>query len=358
MDSPVIGIKIANGTFFPILNSEDRIKKRVILTPVAEGQTDVKIDIFRGDGEGMFNPVYVASLILNNIEADADKGTEIELLIGISDENILDAEAYDKISGEKQLLSISLEALDETDFFEIPDEDESSISSFNAEIAGHDEFDADSLDDDFYSNEEDLLSEELPSDEYFDDELSTVDDLSQESALPGDEKSDLPDEVEEDESRYLYNYEKNRSDKQVSALKTAIVFLSIVFLIFLVLLIYTIIKKPAAAEFQIKEETGKEIVVETEKKMPEALPVPAPAPAPAEKKAEPAEKKEVPVPASEEKKPAAPKTVRYRIKRGDTLWDISSAYYRTPWLYKKIAKDNNIKNPDLIYAGAYINIKE
>ena len=49
--------------------------------------------------------------------------------------------------------------------------------------------------------------------------------------------------------------------------------------------------------------------------------------------------------------------VRYRIKWGDTLWDISNTYYRTPWLYKKIARDNKIKNPDLIYAGYHIIIK-
>ncbi len=54
--------------------------KKSYTDPVAAGQTDVKIDIFRGDGEGMFNSVYVASLILNNIGSDSKSGTEIELL--------------------------------------------------------------------------------------------------------------------------------------------------------------------------------------------------------------------------------------------------------------------------------------
>lgn len=48
----------------------------------------------------------------------------------------------------------------------------------------------------------------------------------------------------------------------------------------------------------------------------------------------------------------------YRIKRGDTLWDISSTYYRNPWLYPVIARANGIKNPDLIIAGARIFIPE
>ncbi len=55
---------------------------------------------------------------------------------------------------------------------------------------------------------------------------------------------------------------------------------------------------------------------------------------------------------------AAGTGVSYRIKRGDTLWDISSTYYRNPWLYPVIARANDIKNPDLIIAGARIYIPE
>jgi nucleoid-associated protein YgaU len=55
----------------------------------------------------------------------------------------------------------------------------------------------------------------------------------------------------------------------------------------------------------------------------------------------------------------APATgVKYRIKKGDTLWDISATYYRNPWLYPKLAKANNIKNPDLIFADTTIFIPE
>jgi nucleoid-associated protein YgaU len=50
--------------------------------------------------------------------------------------------------------------------------------------------------------------------------------------------------------------------------------------------------------------------------------------------------------------------VTYRIKRGDTLWDIASTYYRNPWRYPRIAKANNIKDPDFILAGARIFIPE
>ncbi|MCR5724140.1 MAG: Hsp70 family protein [Treponema sp.] len=48
--------------------------------------------------------------------------------------------------------------------------------------------------------------------------------------------------------------------------------------------------------------------------------------------------------------------VVYHIKWGDTLWDISAAYYKNPWRYPKIANYNNIKNPDLIISGTDITI--
>jgi hypothetical protein len=48
--------------------------------------------------------------------------------------------------------------------------------------------------------------------------------------------------------------------------------------------------------------------------------------------------------------------VVYQIQWGDTLWDISAAFYRNPWLYPKIAKDNKIRNPDLIIAGSNLRI--
>lgn len=48
--------------------------------------------------------------------------------------------------------------------------------------------------------------------------------------------------------------------------------------------------------------------------------------------------------------------IRYQIRWGDTLWDIADTYYRNPWLYPRIAKYNNIADPDFIVSGTYITI--
>lgn len=81
----------------------------------------------------------------------------------------------------------------------------------------------------------------------------------------------------------------------------------------------------------------------------------APAPAAEENKivVAPEPEKVVPAPAPKaEKKP----DVKHHIRWGDTLWDLSESYYRTPWKYPKIANYNHIKNPDLIISGTDILI--
>ena len=65
-----------------------------------------------------------------------------------------------------------------------------------------------------------------------------------------------------------------------------------------------------------------------------------------------------PVPAEKPKTTGATGDIRYRIKWGDTLWDISEAYYKNPWRYPRIARYNNIKNPDFIISGTDILIPE
>lgn len=64
----------------------------------------------------------------------------------------------------------------------------------------------------------------------------------------------------------------------------------------------------------------------------------------------------VPVPPKE--LDVKPENITYKIKWGDTLWDISDAYYKNPWKYHMVAKYNGIKNPDYIISGTTIVLPE
>lgn len=83
-----------------------------------------------------------------------------------------------------------------------------------------------------------------------------------------------------------------------------------------------------------------------------------PAPAAKENEIVIASAPETVVPKAPAPKKTAPKTIKYKIKWGDTLWDISDAYYKNPWKYKKLARYNKIKNPDKIISGKTILIPE
>ena len=57
--------------------------------------------------------------------------------------------------------------------------------------------------------------------------------------------------------------------------------------------------------------------------------------------------------------PANPggEVVNYAVRRGDTLWAIAERYYGDGNMYKKIAEDNGIENPNLIFPGQRLIIK-
>lgn len=52
----------------------------------------------------------------------------------------------------------------------------------------------------------------------------------------------------------------------------------------------------------------------------------------------------------------APAYVRYRVKRGDTMWQLAISFYGTPAAWPTIARPNGIKNPNHIEVGQVLKI--
>ena len=121
MDSSIIAVRVANGSFVPILETSSRTRRRLVLTTIRDDQTSVQIDLYRGADEGMENAEYVGSLMIENIEAAVKGQADIALLLGIDESGNLNATATDKNSGEYQSLSVSLESLEQGGSFDLPD---------------------------------------------------------------------------------------------------------------------------------------------------------------------------------------------------------------------------------------------
>ena len=51
-----------------------------------------------------------------------------------------------------------------------------------------------------------------------------------------------------------------------------------------------------------------------------------------------------------------PEGIAYTVRWGDTLWDISEAFYRNPRYYPFIVRSNNIRNSNLIISGSELTI--
>lgn len=113
-------------------------------------------------------------------------------------------------------------------------------------------------------------------------------------------------------------------------------------------------EEPPAPLVEVQEIETK---VEEEPKHEEIEPEPEPIAPPAqEEEVVVVEQAELVVPEQPPVTPEKPKDIDYKIKWGDTLWDIADTYYKNPWRYKYIAKFNHIKDPDYIISGTYITI--
>ena len=353
-----IGIKIANGEFYPLVEENSLIKKRLVLTTVHDNQPSVQIDLFRSPINDMSEAQYIGTVVVDNIKPKTKGEPSIEMVISSDENGNIIADAIDLDSGangEHYVLTVSLKSMDEVSRdIDIPD------------------FELES-------------SEEPPSGLY-------------------------------------QHASKIRENEGKARLRKWIIIILIIFLLLGLLsawlflfgglnTVRSIFDKPDASVMQVTVQTPEPAVPEPAPQQAEPVPPPEPVrqPEPAPQQTEPAPPPEpvrqpepapepviaaVPAPAPEPVQQvvtpppviqapvippvsAAPRAasgrnapvasynvpavipregVNYTIRWGDTLWDISEAFYRDPWQYPRIARFNGIPNPNLIISGRTVRI--
>ena len=120
-----IGIKIANGEFYPLLEENSLVKKRMILTTVHDNQPSMQIDLYRSSVNVMADAQYIGSVVVENIKPKSKGEPSIEMVISSDANGEIIADAIDLdtgSSGDHYVLTVSLKSLDETTRdMEIPD---------------------------------------------------------------------------------------------------------------------------------------------------------------------------------------------------------------------------------------------
>ena len=298
-----IGIKIANGEFYSILEENSSVKKRLILTTVHNNQLSVQIDLYRSFALTMADAQYIGSLVVEKIKPKPKGEPSIELVISSNKKGDITADAIDldtRAGGEHQILNVSLKSLDlNIKDFEIPD--------FELE------------------------------------------------------QNDVPPSGLYARAQTVRQEESKRFPWIVLIIIGIVLILALGAAWFFFFggknLIFSGKEDKTSTE-QIFTQTPEEPLIPEEPEPVSPPPViqapviPPPTPVPQTERVRP------PAPVSFYKVPATiPREgVPYTIRWGDTLWDISEAFYRTPWLYPRIARFNNIRNPDYIIAGRTIRV--
>jgi hypothetical protein len=322
-----IGIKVANGEFYPLIEENSLVKKKMVLTTVHDNQTSTQIDLYRSSSKLMSEAQYIGTLVVDNISPRPKGEPSIEMIISSNASGEIIADAIDldtNADGEHYILTVSLKSVDETsEDVELPEYD---LDSEEEPPTG------------LYNHAKTIRKEKQRKSYvwlfvliilivilglagvwlFFFDGLDTVQSNWPAVQQTVKEKVIEPAKQLGDKARQLFS--KGSSS------------------------VINVFKQPAA-----EVVSAPAIVVVSE---PAAAVVNEPAPeiaAPQQTSPPAATSSGVPVKIPRE-------GVNYRIRQGETLRDISEAFYSDPDLYIRIAWNNKIPNPNDIIPGRIIRI--
>lgn len=319
----MIGIRLANNTFFPVLDenghnrAEARVpRKRLVLTTVADSQETVQIDLYRGDSKNIIDDTYLASLTVENIRSAGAGEPDIELVMGTDETGRLQARAFDRAGGSENSLSVSLQSLPEGETYETPD----------------------------FSIGDDFATEESLGEYQWDEEAGAAGEPGDLEEPAEEVRADKPEKRSE---QIRPSYEEPGRRRPVAA----IVLLAIGVVAIAVLAYFLLREKPAPTA----AAPASGITEQAPAPKPPAAAV-TPSPAAPEKSTTGSTAPAATPPANPQVLSQTKDGVWYRIAFGDTLWDLAYSFYNNPRQFDRIAKKNNIADPNRIYGGNRIFI--
>ena len=266
--------------------------------------------------------------VSSDLTSDETISDDINSDVTISDDFADDMFTEDSTETDSTSESTSEESSELPDLdFDLPDDNtDTSVT------------DVPEMPDDFFKTEDEM------KDPTFDTDSPAAGGLNFDGLYDEETERGTPAESEADEVK-----KKTKVPVIICIVCAIICIIATLLILFIIPSKYNLITKKHAKE-------AAAVAIEQPAPEPEAQPEPEP-PVPQAKEEEIViiEKAEEVVP---QQPPVAekPKNITYKIKWGDTLWDIADTYYKNPWRYKYIARYNGIKNPDYIISGTKIII--
>lgn len=305
-----IGVHLADHSFFPIFSDQSPGRRRVILSTSHTDQECVDIVLYRRDPEFSEGEERLGHVLLCDVSPGDPEQSEIELVLDLKDDGTIAASAIDRRSGNRR--DVSIDQRDATPEFV---EEDAYVAGDVRELV-----------------EEDKAPRRAGVVVAFILGILLIAAigflvwwflLREEPTATAPRESDSPTEQSAADTA--------NEDETVATAESADVAAG---------------TQPA----QSGESASADAVAPVETAESDDTTEPGDTAAPADTDDSPGETTAPETRASESSSQA------YRVRWGDTLWDISRMFYGTPWRFRDIAEENRISNPDRIFAEDEITI--
>ena len=128
-----IGIKLADGSFYPIMEDGVPQKKLMELTTVQDNQTTASIDLYRSESGTMEDAEYVDTVEISELVPHPGGEASMSFTIQLDENNMLSAEVVDPESGKTSATK--------ADLVNLPSEKRNSVPDYTlSEIDGEEFF--------------------------------------------------------------------------------------------------------------------------------------------------------------------------------------------------------------------------
>ncbi|MCQ2595805.1 MAG: Hsp70 family protein, partial [Treponemataceae bacterium] len=137
MSKDIIGLKQADGSFYPILKRGTPSKKRLQVTTSKDNQTTVQINLYCASDNSFSDAEFLDTLKIDGLVPHEKKNHQIDLILSLDENDNLSADLNDKESGKTAQKPVNFAPVTR----QVPKDISSEIAAFNEKNLEKGDFD-------------------------------------------------------------------------------------------------------------------------------------------------------------------------------------------------------------------------